>query len=265
MFSVADFRRAISSTEKVRDITDLVVLGFFPAVPYAKLSVEKMADPFLRSERMLWVGAPIGTPVGDVDTPNTLVYLSKKTLQFQGDNPGRGHVVLLGNPRVTRTVTLDDGSTAIVELDGSFLAAYAAARNAGFRNPSDTLLRKDTASFDDMDVFDDSEQEVLGNASITWLNSTGGGIFRFEESLTVDTSAPDLQEISAMNQKMYVTRTVARDMDNALISIVPPSPAAGVALIQAYLTDELMSIASSGVIAPYGSEEPANGTRGQRQ
>jgi hypothetical protein len=254
VFSTADFRRAIDATEKVSAITDLVVLEFFPAVPYAKLSIEKMADPFKRSERMLWVGAPIGTPVGDVNTPNSLVYLAKKTLQFSGDNPARGHVVLLGNPRVTRTVVLDDGSTARVELSGSMLAAYTAARNAEFTNPADTILRKETASFDDMDVFNEAEQDILGSASITWLNAMGSGAFRFEESTTVDVSAPDLNEISAMNQKIYVTRKVARDMDNALISVVPPSPAAGVALVQAYLADELGSIASSNVIAPYGSE-----------
>jgi hypothetical protein len=57
-----------------------------------------------------------------------------------------------------------------------------------------------------------------------------------------------------MNQKIYVTRKVARDMDQALISIVPPSPAAGVAIVRAYLSDELATIVSSGVIAPYGSE-----------
>jgi hypothetical protein len=254
IFSTADFRRAIDATEGIAAITDLVVLSFFPAIPYAKLSIEKMADPFRRAERMLWVGAMTGTPVGDVDTANSLVYLAKKTLQFQGDNPGRGHVVLLGNQWVTRTVVLDDGSTAVLDIDGSYLAAYAAARNAEFSDPADTLLRKETASFDAMAVFTEAEQDILGAASITWLTSQGSGAYRFEESITVDTSAPDLQEISAMNQKFYVTRKVTRDMDSALISIVPPSPAAGVALIQAYLTDELGTIASSGIIAPYGSE-----------
>jgi hypothetical protein len=254
VYSTADYRRAVDATEKVSSITDLVILNFFPAVPYAKLSIEKMANPFKRCERMLWVGTPIGTPVGDVDTANSLVYLAKKTLQFQGDNPGRGHVVLLANPRVTRTFVLDDGSTAVLDLDGSYLAAYTAARNAEFTNPADTLLRKSTASFDDMETFTEAEQDILGSASVTWLNSQGSGSFRFEESITVDTSAPDLQEISAMNQKIYVTRKISRDMDNALISVVPPSPAAGVALVQAYLTDELSTIASSKVIAPYGSE-----------
>lgn len=262
-FSPADYRRAIDATEATSEITDLTVVGYYPATSYAKASIEKMADPFVKSERMLWVGAPIGTPIGNTDTPDTLVYLAKKTLQFSGDNPGRGHVVLAANPRVTRTIVLDDNSIARVDLDGSFLAAYTAARNAAFIQPSDVLLRKDVASFEDMDVFNEAEQLILGSSSILYCNPVGAGGFRYEESMTVDTSAPDLSEISAMNQKMYVTKLVARDMDEALVSVVPPSPAAGVAMIQAFLCQELGSIASSGVIAPYGSEIRPNPTTRQ--
>jgi len=260
-FSIADYRKAIDATEKVKAITDLVVVGYFNAVPYAKLSIEKMADPFQRAERMLWVGAPVGTEVGDPDTPDTLVYLAKKTLQFQGNNPGRGHIVLVGNSEAERTVVLDDGTTTRVTLDGSFVAAYTAARNAGFRDPANTLLRKETASFDTMQTFSEPEQDILGAARVLFLREIGTGTYRYGESTTVDSSAPDLEEISAMNQKIFVTRKVAKDMDNALISIVPPSPAAGVALVKAYLTDELSTIVSSGVAAPYGSEENPPTTR----
>ena len=255
VFSSADYRRAIDETETVSEITDLVILSFFNANAYAKLSIEKMADPFERKERMLWIGVPIGTPIGDVDTPDSLIYLATKTFQFSGDNPGRGHLVLHGNQQVTRSLVLDDGTATSVELDGSYFAAYSAARNAEFRDPADTLLRKDTASFEDMAVFNEKEAMLLGGASIIWADSVGTSLFRYAESTTLDKSSPDLNEISAMNQKIYVTRKVSRDMDAALISIVPPSPAAGVALVQAFLTDELQEIASSGTIAPYGSEE----------
>ena len=254
-YSIADYRNAIDSTEKIKDITDLVVVGYFGAVPYAKLSIEKMADPFVRAERMLWVGAPVGTEVGDVDTPDTLVYLAKKTLQFTGNNPGRGHVVLVGNSDCTRTLVLDDGTVTTVVLDGSFVAAYTAARNAAFTDPGQTLLRRDCASFDTMQTFTEPEQDLLGAARVMWLNEVGDALYRYEESTTVDTSSPDLEEISAMNQKIFVTRKVAKDMDANLIAIVPPSPAAGVALVQAYLADEMSTIVSSGAIAPYGSDD----------
>jgi hypothetical protein len=254
VFSTADFRAAIRATETIKDITDLVVMSFFPALGESKASIERMADPFENAERMLWVGTPVGTPLGDDNTPDSLVYLARKTLQFSGDNPGRGHVVLLGNTDCTRSLVMDDGTVTRVTLDGSFVAAYTAARNAEFRDPAQTLLRKDCASFEEMQTWGEKEELILGASSITYLSDVGSSIFRYGESVTVDTSAPDLQEISAMNQKIYVTRKVARDMDQALISIVPPSPAAGVAIVRAYLSDELATIVSSGVIAPYGSE-----------
>lgn len=254
VFSTADFRAAIQATETVKDITDLIVLSFFPALAESKASIARMADPFENAERMLWVGTPIGTPLGDDNTPDSMVYLARKTLQFSGDNPGRGHVVLIGNTDATREIVMDDGTVTSVILDGSFIAAYTAARNAAFRDPAQTLLRKDCSSFGEMQTWGEKEELILGGSSITYLSDAGSGIFRYGESETVDTSAPDLQEISAMNQKIYVTRKVSRDMDQALISIVPPSPAAGVAIVRAYLSDELATIVSSGVIAPYGSE-----------
>jgi len=255
VFSTADFRRAVQATEAVRDITDLVVVNFYPALAETKASVERMADPFENAERMMWQGAPIGTPLGDSNTPDTLIYLATKTLQFAGDNPGRGHVILMGNTSVDRTVVLDDGTVTTVTLDGSFFAAWAAAYNAAFRDPASTLLRKDVPAFDDMQVWNEKEEILLGGAQILYASSVGGGLFRFNQSTTVDPSAQDLKEISAMNQKIYVTRKVARDMDAALIAIVPPSAAAGVAIVRAFLTDELSQIVSSGVISRYGDEQ----------
>jgi hypothetical protein len=255
VFTTADFRRAIEATETVKDITDLVVLSFYPALGTAKSSIEKMADPFKNAERMLWVGVPVGTPLGDVNTSDSLIYLAKKTLQFAGDNPGRGHIVLLGNTYVDRTLVFDDGTVTRVQLDGSFLAAYTAALNASFTDPSATLLRRDVTVFDSMQTWNEREGDLLGEAQILYCDATGASIYRYEQSTTVDTSAQDLKEISAMNQKIFVTRVVARDMDEALIAIVPPSAAAGVAIVRAFLADELARFVSRGIIAPYGQEQ----------
>ncbi len=165
-FTLPDFRAAIEETEAAARITDLVVLSFFDALPAAKSSIEKMNDPFEAKERFLWVGVPIGTPLGDVDTPDSLIYLATKTLQFSGDNPGRGNVILQANQSATRTILLEDNSTTIVTLDGSFIAGYGAARNASFQDPAETLLKKDTASFETMETFNEKEEVLLGNASI---------------------------------------------------------------------------------------------------
>jgi hypothetical protein len=255
VFSIADYRRAIDSTELVTGITDLVVLSYFDALGYSKASIAKMNDPFEAKERLLWVGPPIGTPIGDVDTPDSLVYLARKTLQFVGENPGRGNVILIGHDECTRTLTLEDGTATSLTLDGSYLAGYAAAQTASFSDPGLTILGLDIASFDDIRIYTEAEIGIIGAASITYAVDVGSGVFRWDESVTVDTTAPDLNEISAMTQKHWVTREVRQRMNDALIGVVPPSTTAGIVRIQSFLVETLDSIVSSAIIAPYGQEE----------
>jgi hypothetical protein len=255
VFSIADYRTAIDATEVSSDITDLIVLSYFDALSYSKSSIEQMNDPFAAKERLLWVGAPIGTELGDSLTPGTFIYLAVNTLQFGPDSPGRGNVILLGNPGATRTVTLEDNTTTTVTLDGSFVAAYAAARTAAFTDPSGTLLNKDCSSFDTVEVWNEKEEVLLGGASITTLSYIDSGVYRFIESKTVTTSEPGLQEISARTQAHYVVKRVRNELKVATIGFVPPSTAAGEVLITSSLVQSLSAMASNNIIAPYGQEE----------
>lgn len=258
IYTIADYRRAIDATETVADMTDLVVLSQYDALGYAKASVERMSNPFVGRERLLWQGAPANTPIGDASTPDTLVYLATRTLQPTSGpltSPNRGRCSLTGNTWAKRTITLDDGTAAQVDLDGSFIAGYGAALTASFAAPYDSLLRKDCASFDEMESFNSKEVILLGNASVLYLDDVGAGLFRYGESHTVDRGAPDVHEISAMTQKDYVTRRIRTKLDQNLVGIVPPSPASGVIQIQSYLVGELANIVSEGLVAPYGSEE----------
>lgn len=261
VFSDADYRRGVDSSEDQKAITDLIVLNRFTMLGYSKLSVERMSSPFVGAERLLWQGAPTGTPIGDADSPGSLVYTAKTSLQFFGTGPGRGRTILLANTWANRQIILEDTTPTTVQLNGSFIAGYSAARQAAFDTPVETLLRKDTASFSDMQVYGEKELDILGSASILFFYKVGDGLFRFGESHTVDTGSPDVNEISAMTQKDYVTRRVRTKLDQNLVGLVPPSPAAGVVQIQSYLVEELGNIASEGFIAPYGSENNPPTTR----
>jgi len=254
-FSLADYKTAIDASETNQNITDLVVLSYFDALGHAKISINNMNDPFVGAPRLLWVGAPRGTNIGDENTPDTLVYLARNTLQFGPQEAGKGNVILIGNTTCSRTIQLEDGSTTKVDLDGSFIAAYAAAKTAEFTDPASTLLRTSTSSFDEMEEFTEKEEDLLGNASITFLTSIGSGLYEFAESVTVDTTEVALNEISARTQEHYVLRRVRRELDDALTGFVPPSAAAGQLLIQSKLVQSLGTMASSNVIAPYGTEE----------
>lgn len=242
-FSDQDYKNAITATEKNSMLTDVVVLNRFSTLGFSLLSNEAMNDPFQRKERMLWVGCPANTAIGDTQTPGTLVYLARNTLQVFGDNQAHGRRVLLGNTFASRTITLGDGSSAAVSLDGSFVAGAAAAKNASFTDPGTMLLRTTLTGFDNnlsptapaMQTYGEDEELEIGGASILYLSNQGtltSPVFRFEESVSVDTSSSDNNEINAQNQQFFVTRDIRARMDSTLIGFVPPSQQAGIATIK---------------------------------
>ncbi len=255
VYSLADYRNGIDATETKDEISDLIVLNFFDALGYAKLSIEQMNDPFVGKNRLMWVGTPTGTTVGDDSTPGTLTYLARNTLQFSPNSQGKGNIILVANNALTRTQTLEDGSTTTLSLDGSFLAGHAAAQTASFTDPSNTILKTQTAAFDTIEMFTESEVALLGGASTVFMNTKGSGLYEYGESTTVDTTEVALNEISARTQEHFVVKKIKQEMNDALIALVPPSPSAGVLMVQNQLVQSLGGLASSNVIAPYGSDE----------
>jgi hypothetical protein len=254
-FTLADYQRAIDATETSSEITDVIPLSYFDVVPYAKVSCERMNDPFALKERLLWVGADVGTAIGDESTVDSLVYYARRTLQCSPNSYGKGNIIEVGNTTPVRTFQLEDGSSTSVTLDGSYLAAYAAADLASFTNPTSTLLHRTCAAFDSMDVPNEKEAVLLGTASILWMQSLGTGSYQYAESVTVDTTEKSLNEISARATAHFVVRWVRSQMNAAMIALVPPSPLAGVALLAGYLTQLLGSLVSAQITAPYGSEQ----------
>jgi len=255
LITAVDVATAIEATEEERNLTDVVVLNTFSALSTALANNEKMNDPFERGERALWVGAPVGTAIGDENTAGTLIFLAQRTLQVFGENPAHGKRVLIGNTEATKTIVLTDGTQVVVTLDGSFIAGAFAARNASFADPGETLLRKNLFGFDTINTYTEPEELQLIAASIIFVSNVGDDtapVFRIEESTTVDRSSDDNNEISvAINQKEYTTREIRTQMDTALVSIVPPSEQAGVAIIQTFLVDILTNLVARGIIGPY--------------
>lgn len=251
VYTNLDFRRALLSTEHVSRITDRIVLANFASVS-DELAINLRAnDPFEKRESLDWFGAPIATPIGDVDTANTLVFIARKTLQVYGSSPSHGTRILHGATTCKRTIQFDDGTEQQLTLDGSFVAGALAALTASFTDPSDTILRKNVSGFDFIQTYSDAENIILGTNQIIYFTDQGSGVYRIEEDVTVDSFAEEFQIISAMTQKQSVTKIVRREMDNALISLVVPSSEAGVNLTKATLSGILIGLLSRGNIADY--------------
>jgi hypothetical protein len=260
VFTDADFAEAIIASEAPRRITDVVVLSQFSSLGAALASVTRMNDPFERRERLCWVGAPIGTPIGDAQTPGTLVYTARNTLQVFGLSPAHGTRIMVGSTQATRDLRLDDGSTVEITMDGSFIAGALASLVASFQDPGTTILRLNLAGFKTMETYGDVEDPrnlTLGAAQIVYVTDRGGGVFRIEEDETTDSFADDTKAINAMTQKHYVVKNVRTQVDNSLVGVVVPSAQAGVGIIKGFVVGAVASLVSRGVV---GRFQDANGT-----
>ncbi len=263
VYTNADFNEAILASEAPRRITDLIVLSKFSATGALLSSINRMNDPFERRERMGWFGMPIGTPIGDADTPGTIVYTSKNTMAVFGNSPSHGTRVLVGSTEASREIRLDDGSTASVTMDGSFIAGGLAALTDSFQDPGETLLRKTIAGFQTMETYGDIEDPrnlVLGAANVIYFTDRGAGVFRIEEDITTDNFSDDFKFINAMTQKQFVVKNIRTQVDDSLVGIVVPSEQAGVGLVKGFVVGAVASLVSRGVVGRYqdadGNERP---------
>ena len=246
-----DLEEALLAHEKVNRPTDLCVLSQFGSLSDAMAVNERANDPFEKREQMLWVGVPIGTPIGDVDTPDSLVYIARVTLQVPPQSVAQGTRVLVSPTEATKTILLENGISQSVTLDGSFVAGATSALVNSFTDPAKTILRQNLSGFDTIQVYTDPQNLILGNASITWMTQRGDGVYRFEEDVTVHTMAEEFQLISATTQKQFVTKLIRREMDANLISIVVPNSGAAIAIIKSQLSELLLGLLGQGEIADY--------------
>lgn len=246
-----DLLESFLAHEKLNRPTDLCVLSQFESLPDAMSFNEKANDPFEKREQMLWVGAPIGTPIGDIDTPDSLIYVARNTLQVPPQSVSQGTRVLVAPTEATKTILLDNGISQSVTLDGSFVAGATSALVNSFTDPAKTILRQNLAGFDTIQVYTDPQNLLIGNASITWMTNRGTGVYRFEEDITVHTMSEEFQLISATTQKQYVTKLIRREMDANLISIVVPNAGAAIAIIKSQLAELLLGLLGQGKIADY--------------
>lgn len=253
-----DVQTAIAAHETISGITDLCILSFFGNLSDALAANERANDPFEKREQMLWVGAPIGTSVGDIDTDGSLVFLARRTLQTSPQSPAMGTRVLVAPTTCTMNLQLENGTVVEVTLDGSFVAGATSALVNSFADPASTILRKNLAGFKTIQVYSEPENNILGQASITYLSNLGSSVYRFEEDITIHDVAEEFQLINATIQKQFVTKIVRRQMDEALVGIIPPSATAAISVIRSTLANILITLLGRGLIAQYRTASGAD-------
>ena len=251
IYTNLDFGTGIEALKDKSDITDVVVLSNWGSLSDTLASNLIANDPFEKRPSLYWFGMPIGTPIGDTETPDSLVYIALKALQVYGDSPAHGTRILVAPTWATKTIRLFDNTEQLVTIDGSFVAGAVAVLNASFTDPSTDLLDKQVAGFDSVQTYSEKQMRILGNSGVLSLQDKGGGVFTCVEDITVDTFASDFQLINCMNQKHNVTYKVRIGMDAKVKGTVVPNGQAGVGLIQSFLSETLITLRSAQEIADW--------------
>lgn len=261
IFQDSDYDTAIEATEGTVAITDLVVLSRWGTLNTQVTQIDKLADPLLKSTRLLWLGAPIDTEIGDATTAGTLVYTATQTLAVYGANPAHGTRIMVAPTECTYNISLPGGTSTDVTLDGSFVAAAMCLQYASFSDPWMTVLRTNLSLFENVETYSDSENKQLGAAQINYLEGDDTtGIYQWQEDITVDStgteaSADEFKIISAMMQKRYTVKAVDTAMERSVISLVPEDPVAGAEAIRNVVKGVLSDLVSARKIGRYLTED----------
>lgn len=248
VYSKPDYVNAILSMRSYDRITDVCLLNY-PSTLDTVLAENILAcDPFQKRPNLVWVGMAIGTPIGDVNTDGSLVFMAKQTLQTPGASSAKGTRILVAPTRATMTVVLDSGLSTSVTLDGSFVALAGAARIASFNDPATDILRTAINGFDTIQTYRKDEITLLGQAQILYAKGAPGS-YIWGEDTTVDTTK-NFERIQLMTQRQFVTQVVNREMES-LIGITPVSASAAKQLISGQLSSILKGLLARGLIGTY--------------
>jgi hypothetical protein len=247
-YTIPDFSDAIVSLRAYPRATDICLINYIDALSVLLEENLVANDPFQARLNLLWVGLPIGTPIGDVNTQGSIVNYAQSTLQVAGNSAAKGTRILVGPNTATKTITLATGQTATVTLDGSFIAVAGAALVSQYTDPAQDILNVELAGLDTITLFTAEQNKILGQAQALYINGSNG-VYTWGEDYTVD---PDktFNQINVMTQRQYVTQVVTRNM-NSLIGIVPNSAQAAEQLIRGQLSSILKGLVAAGTIAQY--------------
>jgi hypothetical protein len=251
-----EFLAAINAASTTSSITDVVVLSTAVGVQVDLMThLEAMNSPTQKNYRRGWFGMAAGTPIGDRDTPDTLIYRAVRTLQVSPTSPARGRMFLVAPGGVTRTITLEDGSETDVVLSGAFAAVAVAAKMSSFTSAADTLLRKTVSGFraDNFPTYLKTERALLASNGVLVITADAGKLVLLDPVSTEAGGGKLIQfmEPSASVQKDTISIAIQQQVDANLVGVVPTDLATFLTTIKGYIATALRSKIADGSIGPY--------------
>lgn len=237
-------------------VTDVLTVDTRLTVQTAQLAhVENQSSPTEKNFRSGWFGMPVGTAIGDKDTPDTYVFRAAVTLQVAPDSPARGRLILVAPDGVDRTITNENGSQTTLNLASTATACAVAARHTSFTSPAVSLAAKTIIGFDatTFPTFLKAERAQLASNGVLVVSNIGGRL-EILDPVTTEQGGGALPQFlyrSLASQKDNVTRAVDRAIDRNLRGVVPEDLADFIFDIKLFIAQVLTSLIDSGAIGPF--------------
>jgi len=254
--STAQIRAAIDACEESSSITEIVVIDTsLDSAVYLQNHVSNMSSMLKGKPRRGWYGMARGTEIGDPDTPDTLIYRSKVTLQPGATSQGRGRQILCGPTEYDRILTMEDESELTVQLDGSYMAAAVAGYFTSLGNPSDAMVGDEIVGFEipNFETYLDGERHQLADSGVLVVTMRGGRALMLDP-LTTEAGGGKVvgfEEPQSTVADDVVTKTVNNTLDTNVKGIVPDDLADFISDIKTWIKHSLEAVIEAKYIAPY--------------
>lgn len=256
-----EFQVALDALATRSTATDIVLIDSALDTQTRLLQhIEDQNGPVAQNYRRGYFGMVNNTPIGDVDTADTLVFRAARTLQVAADSPARGRLMLVAPPGIEgirKTLLLEDGSTTTVTLDAPYLACGIVGRLASFTSPADALVRSAIAGFDaDDSVFTPwvrAERAQLAQNGVTVVTFDAGR-FLLLDPISTERGGGGLiqfEQWSTSVQKDNIVRQVTAALDANVVGIVPVDVTDFIIDIKQIIASVLTGAVAEGAIGPF--------------
>jgi len=262
LYMDSDWFTAIDELDNAREVTDVVLLSHDQEVKaYLVRKIEDRASQLVGHHMAGWFGMPANSNIGNIDTPDTAIYVSQKTLQVSAQSQGRGRYI---NVFVLTTgdydfsginkeiVDTDSRVTFTVTLGTEYVAAALAGLQASFNPISESLLRRSIVGFDTSNIIEHDTKASYATANGVFVLQNIGGRLVVFDPVTTDTGGDEVfSEPSVRVQKDYLAGRIKNRLDQYVVSVVPDNLDDFLFEIKYHIAIEINAAIVGRAIAPY--------------
>lgn len=253
---------ALNGARTVSGTTDMIVVG----EPGTRIETQSDMISTLQTRNSLienqpcrgWFGMASNTPIGSPNTAASFVYESTQLLQVPPTDPARGRMFLVVPPQqsgCSYTVTFNDGTSARLQLDSTYLAVCWASQKCALL-PADTLTGLNIAGINVDDIttpWTPGQRRTLAGAGC-FVTTFQGGKLICKDALSTEgggSNQVSYRVDSTSFQKDIVTEAVISAINTNIVGIVPFDLATFLLDIKLVIQGAITNAISAGAIGPY--------------